>query len=371
MNGLVRSHFLHLKKNRPPLSRLQNLVSILLAWWAVPFTIALFWLRYLPRHEWVGTGFHLAFLALAIVCAVWFQRLAKRTLRGQLPEPIQFEGNWRRARPYKEVLKRTYKLVAIGGIVLLLAVGVSYAAINGTKLPELPGNETEPRGALTLLREIIPRVLTYIGARAFADLTEQDVSTKPANWFTGDKELTEIVSGARLKGADLRHATAIRAFLVKADLRGAQLQEANLTEAFLQGADLYMANLQRAILSEANLQNADLGVANLQGANLFFANLQGADLFGANLQEANLGSANLQRADLRFANLKGASLLWGDLQWATHLTASQVKAANDWDWALYSDDFLIELGLPRGHNQMLCSRALEAPERCRDFIDQP
>ncbi len=83
LNALVRSHFALLREKRPPISRLQTGVSILLAWWAVPFTIALFWLRSLQRHDWLLTGFLVAFLILAIVWAAWFQRLAKITLRGQ------------------------------------------------------------------------------------------------------------------------------------------------------------------------------------------------------------------------------------------------------------------------------------------------
>ncbi len=367
LNGLVRSHFLQLKEDRPPLSRLQALVSTLLAWWAVPFTIALFWLRYLPRHEWVGTGFHLAFLVLAIVCAVWFQRLARITLRGQLPTPIRFEGNWRRAKPYKQALKKTYKLVVISGVVLLFAVGVSYGAINGT-----PRWQATGAGAvMTRLRKTIPQILPIVGARAFADISGQEVSTKPPNWFR-DGELPRLVKGARLEYADLRNAYASSAFLVNANLGLANLQGADLRLANLQGADLGGANLQGVTLGRANLQGADLRLANLQRAFLVWANLQGADLSAAKLQGADLSGANLQGATLGRANLQGADLGGANLQGTVGLTAIQAKAANNWDSAFYSDDFLTELGLPSDHNQMLCIQFEGlAPALCRDFVDQP
>jgi uncharacterized protein YjbI with pentapeptide repeats len=158
-------------------------------------------------------------------------------------------------------------------------------------------------------------------------LREADVSIKPTNW-TGKETADEIalVIGAQLHGKDLRDARASGAFLIKADL------------------------------SEADLQRADLRGANLRGAQL-----QGAQLQGAQLQGAQLVRANLQKADLSLANLQGAM----------GLTASQVKAANHWKLAFYSDDFLTELGLPADHNKMLCSRAQEAPEWCRDFVDHP
>ncbi len=326
LNALVRSHFALLRERSPPISRLQTGVSILLAWWAVPFTITVFWLRSLQRHDWILTGFLVAFLVLAIVCAAWFQRLAKKTLRGQQWEPIRFKKNWRRVQPYKVAIKRNYKFAIIGMIVLVFAFGVSYGAINGT-----PG-------------EVIPELLPYVGARAFADLTEQDVSTKPSNWFVGDKKLTEIVSGAQLKGMDLRHASATRAFLVNADLRGANLQ----------GADLPFAKLQNANLLSAKLKGAHLFSANLQQANLGAANLAGADLSLAELQEAILLLSNLQGALLFRANLQGASL--GE---ARGLTASQVKKAKNWELAFYSDAFLKELGRPPDHNEKVKEKLAE------------
>ncbi len=91
-------------------------------------------------------------------------------------------------------------------------------------------------------------------------------------------------------------------------------------------------------------ERADLQEANLQEANLRGANLQEADLRGANLQEANLAWANLQGAYLGGA--------WG-------LTPFQVKDAQNWDLAFYSDDFLKELGLPPDHNETVKKKLAE------------
>lgn len=122
----------------------------------------------------------------------------------------------------------------------------------------------------------------------------------------------------------------------------------------------------------ANLREADVSIkptnwtgkhtegeiALVKGAQLLGKDLRGAEASGAFLVKADLSNANLQKADLSGANLQGAM----------GLTASQVKAANHWKLAFYSDDFLTELGLPADHNKMLCSRAQEAPDWCRDFL---
>ncbi|MDV2503814.1 MAG: pentapeptide repeat-containing protein [bacterium] len=65
----------------------------------------------------------------------------------------------------------------------------------------------------------------------------------------------------------------------------------------------------------------------------------------ANLQGADLSGANLQKANLREAKLQGAK----------NLTASQVRAARNWDLAFYDDDFLKKygkkLGLPQSEKE--------------------
>ena len=88
LNGLVRAHFLRLRDSRPPFSRLQVGISILLGWWLVPFTIGSFWFRYLARHDWAGTTFHIGLLVIVIGSAMLFQRLTRDTLRGREKKPF-------------------------------------------------------------------------------------------------------------------------------------------------------------------------------------------------------------------------------------------------------------------------------------------
>src|SRR5262249_39983268 len=85
-----------------------------------------------------------------------------------------------------------------------------------------------------------------------ADLEEEDVSRKPANW-TGQEQTTMewLPRGAFLKGSNLQYAQARKAFLFKANLSGADLFGADLTQAQLKWADL-----TKIILKEARLEKA-------------------------------------------------------------------------------------------------------------------
>src|SRR5204863_453834 len=83
VSGLLHPHFRHLRHRRPPLSGLQRGLSIFASWWLVPVTLLFFWGRYLRRHDWVGTGLHIAVIVLAIGAGELFYRLAMATLRGE------------------------------------------------------------------------------------------------------------------------------------------------------------------------------------------------------------------------------------------------------------------------------------------------
>lgn len=108
------------------------------------------------------------------------------------------------------------------------------------------------------------------------------------------------------------------------DLSDTRLREVDLDPgkasegAHLEGVIFINADLDHAMLREANLENAILNGANLRYAILYKANLQDADLLGANLEGA-------------------------DLQYAKGLTVEQIKAAKNWDKAIFSPQLEKEL----------------------------
>jgi uncharacterized protein YjbI with pentapeptide repeats len=334
LNGLVRAHFAHLKLRDRPLSRLENLVSIVLAWWVVPFTLVAFWLRYLPAHDWCGTGLHIALTTIAIGFGVHSYRLAVRTLSGagepSAPghdEPLRV-WIWRGIRSYRP---ERWTILALS---LALVLSVEAALVPGRNL------------------------LTLLGFSTRADLTNEDVSTKPSGW-TGRDETAAVevaqVKGADLEYRDLRNTDARGAFLVRAKLAGADLRNAILTEDVdLRGANLRDANLMDAIIV-ANLSGANLSDANLSGAYLRGTDLRGAKLSRAKLVRANLrramlsgadlGGAKLSDTDLSGAKLNGAKLNGADLQGADLRDAHGMTQA-ELNWACGDDRTQLPEGLP-------------------------
>lgn len=302
-------------------SRLQILICLLLAWGVVPLTLLAIWARYLLRRDVIGTIWHLLILGGSF----WFGLLAFFITIFWLRRDVAL-GSWGRWAPR-----------LISSVLILLCGSLSMAFINANP------------------QSMVAQVSQLLGYTPFGNLRGEQISTnKPFDW-KGTKEQIKLVTGAQLRGIDLRYADAFRTFLVKADLRGAvligtnlteaELQMANLRGADLQGAKLYGARLQGADLRWAKLQGAALGYAQLQGANLEdaqlqgadlgSARLQGADLKGAELQGADLGSAQLQGANLAFAQLQGANLAYARLQGAD-LRGAQLQGADFRDARLYS-----------------------------------
>ncbi len=355
LTSLVNAHVPLLREKRPPFSRLQVFLSIIAAWVLVPFTLGLFWLRYLSRHDWLWTGEQVGILALAIALGITFYRRARATLRGGDPPDLRWMmawkgvwttkpiGQWKIAQSiaqWKVALKTTWKKWKFvlettwknGAVRLFTAVFIGAAAagygISDGAIKGIPYYRTPPEDT-AFHRVLVPKVFKFFGTSPFLDLAEAEISIKPPVWTGSEtgKDLEAQIAQVKktpLRRRNLRYADARSAFLVKAELEGANLQ----------GATLIGANLQGARLRRANLQGARLRGANLQGANFNFANLQ-----KANLQFANLQFANLQGASFRGANLQGAYL-----RDASGLTQEQLNGAcGDHKTRLPSPDLTIEL----------------------------
>jgi len=361
LNGIVRRHFELLKSERITVAKLEELVTIFLAWWTVPFTLCGFWLRYLTRQEWFGTWLHILLLMASIASSVIFYRLSAITLKDQKSLPFRWPDFWSGKKIYQSAT------VILGGILLWL---LSYGAINGLRPETININRSEAN----VVQRWVPKIFGFFGYIPFANFQELEVSSKPSDYYKMKLEERSIsVKGANLRHRNLRSANMYRSFLANADLRDANLQGANLSEANLVGANLKGAKLIRADLQKAklvikrgkdkatylrgaDLSETDMTAANLRGADLpqnlqgivlrkanlqhtilIYAdladsdlqetNLQGSNLHGAYLQNANLHKANLKGVDLSFTNLKGADLSEANIEGA-NLSYANIDSVN-------------------------------------------
>jgi uncharacterized protein YjbI with pentapeptide repeats len=414
LNDLVRAYLPKLNVDRPFLSYFQLWISVLLAWWIVPLTMLLFWGRYLRRHEWIGTTFHVVLLIISLVAAVCLYRLAVATLRGAERRPFTWKWSSLRGRLRRPTWKGSScrsRLLAVLGVPIVLGAMlvppshfevmalllISYvfywfvvAIVRLYQLAAAPlrGTDRKPfawkaaprsrRGYLTAGFAIIAEVLFGLvswGARSGVRSGKPVFGIRPQSefywpaatgglhtWVPRAMALLGDPPFANLDGAEVSQKKLTWSREKRKDLdsvNGAQLSGADLRYASAEGAFFADANLHRVDLTGADLTAADLNNADLGFANLTGARLSGADLSGANLIGADLSEEYLSGADLAGAQLDGTDLTYRDFRGVRNLDPKAVKRARNWVMAFYDDEMLKTLGLPPDHNYEIYNKRTE------------
>jgi uncharacterized protein YjbI with pentapeptide repeats len=348
LNGFVGENLTSSTDGWRPLSRIQRIICVVLAWWLAPITIALMWIRYLRRQDLIVSACQSIALAVAIFAALYLYNLAQKTL-------LYGTGNSTSRRLVSSTGRAFSVFASLSALCLTLAVTISYKVI-----PSIEGfTVVHFEGAdLSTTAEKAPEGVTKLPVEGafLSNLNLRRLHAQAAylaNANLDDSDLT---------GADLSHAVLERADAVEVNLNNASLSESHLAfadfrDADLENTNLRNADLRNAILLRANLQHADLSYANLKGtklsADLDDATLSEADLSGggglpyshlirANLSRAKLNhadlsyaivehgiltDADLSRADLTETDLRDAHLEWANLDHAT-LTRTELAGAN-------------------------------------------
>ncbi|HVB88435.1 MAG TPA: pentapeptide repeat-containing protein [Candidatus Dormibacteraeota bacterium] len=316
--GLLRAHFWWINRERSATQWVEKTISVLLAYWAVPFTLALYWARYLTMQDPKGTLLQTLIVTVAAGVALHatLKTGPKRLRWASKPKWIS-----RVAGRFGEVSPPVLASV-LGAALVFLSIGT---------IAGVPHEHSRaPQYSRASIRRWAADVFWTVGFDPYADITEAALSRETPNWTAANSQIASV-KGPLLNEAKFRYAQAYGVFLAnahlwqsdfegaylsEADLRGADLGHSNLHNAILDGALLSGANLNRARLDGAMLARADLRWANLSYASLIHATLVDTRLDGATLYDAQLISASLARSDLEKADLRGSSLNAADLDHA-------------------------------------------------------
>ena len=303
--GLVRRHFRWLRETKTPVSWLETTIATALAYWAVPATIALLWVRYLVRQDLRGTSLHVLFFVLSVSVATGLPAVVSRVIRsGEEKRPTT-------RNVFRLALLTLRAPLAAGLTLLILSCGVIWG---------IPADSDASRRYFSASpRRWAAEVFRLVGYRPYADLVEAALVPRTARLATPAMDAPSDGAGAKLNENSLRYARAYRA-----TLGGARLWRADLVGAYLTEADLRNANLREARMRDAVLDHARADHAQFISADGSYANLTGADLrnsdmtYGvfaeANFAGAKLGSASLYGANLRHTNWLRADLTRSDMR---------------------------------------------------------
>jgi len=330
--GPIRPHLRWSRDPRSPLGLAESVMAKLLAYWAVPATLFLFWLRYLVLQDYRGTLLQVVMFTLVVASACGLPRIVARVLR---------PGDWAEettANFMRDVLSALRIPLAAGFVMFLLSLGVIHGLPADQSLRPDVGRGDPRRWAATAFQSV--------GFRPYADITEESVSDSPAKDFAKESNPGDA-PGPRLNEMNLRYARGYRAAFAnarmwRANLEGASLSEAdfrgvNLREGVLRSAKLdrlqaakanfVSADAEWANFSAADFRSADMSFANLEGATLTTANLTRATLYSVNLRCANMLRVDMSHADVRDAKMEEAFLSLAVLE-QTDFSAAKLQAAN-------------------------------------------
>ena len=296
--GLVRRHFRWLRETKTPVSWLETLIATALAYWAVPATIALLWLRYLVRQDLRGTSLHVLFFVLAVSVATGLPAVVSRVIRaGEDKRPS--------TRNVFRLALLTLRAPIIAGFVLLvLSCGVIWGVPADSDASSRYFSASPRRWAAEAFR--------LVGYRPYADLIEATLVPRNAR-VASPSDAPDDGAGAKLNENSLRYARAYRATLGGARLWRADLVGAYFTEADLRNANLREAHLHDAVLDHARADHAQFISADAKYANLTGADLRASDMTYAVFEQANFAGAKLVGASLYGANLRHTNWLRADL----------------------------------------------------------
>ncbi|HKQ88227.1 MAG TPA: pentapeptide repeat-containing protein [Candidatus Acidoferrales bacterium] len=337
--GLLRAHFRWMNQETVSSRTLETTISLLLAYWTVPFMLFLFWARYLTLQEIHGTMLHeiLASVAAGIAVHATFKVgrpretwAVQRTLATRVSEKL------RRSKP-----------PVLVGILFAIATFISFGTIWG-----VPHNVSRaPQYGPANIRRWAPTALWAIGYDPYADLTEAQFSTPPAHWNWSD-DTVGSVRGLRLNDPHFRYAQAYGAFLANARLWHADFRGAYLSNADFRAADLTQSSFQSALMDSARMNHANLDRSNFQSAHLartdfrdanmsyailtgtftMDARFDGASLYDGLLSSSTLIRATFERSDLRNSHIDAANLEHADLRsaylWSASVQNSDLKDAD-------------------------------------------
>jgi uncharacterized protein YjbI with pentapeptide repeats len=293
---------------------LQSLSSKLVAYWMVPATLVLVWVRYLTEQDWRGSLLQIFFI------------LAASAMSGFLPgkETGVFGAAHRKGRRTATAwdswhTSRLTMITAAGCVLLvLLSLGVILGAPHAkNRAPALSAKN---------FRRWSADVFWLAGYDPFANLGGARISDALAEW-SGSLSDSRAVRGARLRDESLRYADGDRAFFAKSTLQGSDLTGGNFSGADFRAANLTSADLTDSDLSRANFQDSDLTYAELNGAIAVDAEFNGANLYNARLTGARFDRANLGKADLRGAVLENAELNQADFS-AAYMGGAKLSGAS-------------------------------------------
>jgi len=317
INDLCRDRHPVLRKNRPRAARMQSFISTLLVWIMVPFTLWLIWANGLRAQIRQLTALHVVLFGAGLGSSLWFWQLMNRTF---------WARNFQDAKIPSSHLHRPQLFGVLIPIVVSVVLGCWSNGVFTTNIRDAPfdrfrdslihshltiaSRQTDKFIPGTFWQRWGPHLLHVLGLKPYAVVDEVDFSSKPPTW-TGERDKVEqefsLVKGFILKNRLLRHVSARKCFLVKAQFVNVDIE----------GADFSYSDLRRCVFDQVEAQGADFSNVEFSETSLpaekMSSNEASADIFDTNFADADLSHVKMEAMHLSLCEFRHTNFIFSQL----------------------------------------------------------
>ena len=300
IDNLIEGYFPFFEANKKNVgSRLRVCFTVVTLFLIAPGTLLLFWLRYLPLHDFIGSMIHVVWFSISVVSGFLSWRHIKSTSQPKLGNRV----------PIK-------RLVVTFTTMFAVFMGLSYHVNYGSRLPfdgvyldislmELSGKS----------QETVTRRRSFSAESTINGFVIDNANLRHANLYYVN------FLGSSIKGSELHYAD-----LRKSSLDGANINESIFSYARLSRASIKRVSAVRTDFSHALLQSSDLshGVfsqANFRGASMLYAKLDEGRFDRSDFSNANMDDVKAEKANFKMGVLINTSLNKAELDYANFYLA--------------------------------------------------
>ncbi|MCB2212691.1 pentapeptide repeat-containing protein [bacterium] len=242
-------------------------------WLLAPFSITIIWGKYLTKHDYLLSGYHVIIFTVMLIISIYSLIIAVEKCR---------------------LKSHSINLRAVSVVTAASIVVIVLYLTNGPFF-------TNPNNNANL-------ILAKLKIHPTAYLNESRLSTPPEGW-NGENDQYNFIKGANLKGVDLKGAIMNSCFLQKGDLR-----YSNLSYAYLNYSNMRDSDVRNAVLDYSEFNSVNMINTNMTGSKLRCVNMTNAKLTNANLSNTIFDGSTLKSCDLSGVIVANTSMKSVDLR---------------------------------------------------------
>lgn len=322
-DSLVEMYFPFFEeKNRNLFQKIKHLLSTGLLFFLTPLILVAYWIRYMPRHDLLGTLFHCTLIVVSII----YGFVTWRGIKFKMPQ----DGT-----SHRFPIRRFLAAMALisGGL-----AGWSFLTLTGPKLPlntmymdvsfkDLSRDFLIKENAKAPKENQGGVILDHFNLR-YANMVQVDLRhgfLRHTIMDHSDLRKANLsackLDQARLLHARLEDAIATKASGIRSDFSGAVMTKIDLSESVFS-----QSNFIGADLSQANIAQSDFSRCDLSCSSMDFMNATRTDFNMAIICKATLNKARLSHANLYLSHLAESHFWQADLTHATLILASATNS---------------------------------------------